>query len=388
MLVKISGLTKHTSMKYTSLLICLLPIINSCGRKDGHIYDECTTVIYNKINNHIIHYTSSNTQLFNLLDFEKLYVYEVGPYRSQTTESKRNVSESKPEKEGFYSEFAHEGFYVKDYFVYRSPIDQVYHLYYNIGKADPKQDWRQPFNEKQFGHATSKDLRTWKIHDTILPVVPDTWESDVVSAPFVVQHEGKFYMAYTGFGPNANQRMGIATSVDLFHWNRIPSNPVAIGPEWTSWKEEVWADFRDPALLRWKGKWLAFNTVKSLKGKNAVAISISKDLIIWEHLSEEMAVFVDWGNPESAVAFTHGDKIYLIASQPWQGKQMLMTDNPLSGNWKTISFNFPKGDWSGWEYIVSPEGKELLSAFLWKKNGNFIRFWELKWNDEIPELVK
>jgi len=375
-------------MKYKYLLICLILILNSCGGSDRHIYEDRKTVNYVEFQNQLQKRIPEYESKYQFVDFEKLHVNEVGPYWSQITESKQNGSEIEPENEGFYSEFAHEGFYVKDYFVFRNPIDQVYHLYYNIGKADLKQDWRQPFNEKQFGHATSKDLRTWKIHDTILPVVPDTWESDVVSAPFVVQHDGKFYMAYTGFGPNANQRMGIATSVDLFHWNRITQNPVAIGPEWTSWKEEGWADFRDPALLKWNGKWLAFNTVKSSKGKNAIAISISKDLISWEHLPEEKAVFVDWGNPESAVAFTHGDRIYLIASQPWQGKQMLMTDNPLSGNWKTISFNFPKGDWSGWEYIVSPEGKELLSAFLWKKNGNFIRFWELKWNDEIPELVK
>lgn len=301
--------------------------------------------------------------------------------------AEKNSRTLNPASGGYYSEFSHAGFYLKDYFVYRSPIDQIYHLYYNIGKADAEQSWRQPFNEKQFGHATSKDLKAWQIHDTILPVVPDTWESDVVSAPHVVRHNDKFYMAYTGFGPNANQRMGIATSDDLFSWVRIPQNPVAVGPEWTNWKEEGWADYRDPGLLQWKGQWLAFNTVKTSKGKNAVAISISKDLVRWKHLPEDKALLADWGNPESAMAFKREDKVYLIASQPWQGNQMWMTDDPLSGDWKTIPFEFPEGDWSGWEYILSPEGKELLSAFLWKKNGNFIRFWELEWQGESPRLI-
>lgn len=308
-----------------------------------------------------------------------------GPAEVEANENgiKNNTSLGK-----FYSEFSHEGFYVKDYFVYRSPIDYTYHLYYNIGKADGKQDWRQPFNEKQFGHATSKDLKNWEIHDTFLTVIPDTWESDVVSAPFVVRHNGLFYMAYTGFGDGtANQRMGIATSEDLFRWTRVPQNPVAVGPEWTKWKEKGWSDYRDPGLLKWDDQWLAFNTVNSKKGE-AVAISVSKDLINWSHLPEDKALFVDWGNPESAVAFKHGDKIYLIASQPWQGNQMWMTDDPLSGNWETIPFEFPEGDWSGWEYIISPEGKELLSAFLWRKNGNFIRFWELEWEGEVPRLVQ
>ena len=288
----------------------------------------------------------------------------------------------------YYSQFSHEGFYVKDYFVFRNPDDGVYHLFYNIGNAGPKQDWRQPFNEKQFGHATSDDLKNWKRHEYILAVVPDTWESDVVSAPFVVMHENKYYMAYTGFGKKANQRMGIATSDDLFNWKRIPENPVAVEPSWTDWKEKGWANFRDPALFKWKDLWLAFNTVSDGKKYHAVAISTSTDLINWEHLPREKAVAVDWGNPESALAFEHENKVYLIASQPWQGAQMWMTDDPLSGNWETIPFNFPEGDWSGWELTTSPEGKPLLSAFLWKKHGNYIRFWEVEWDGQLPYLVR
>lgn len=287
-----------------------------------------------------------------------------------------------------YSEFSHKGFYIKDYFVFRNPIDDLYHLYYNVGKADNKQDWRQTFNEKQFGHATSKDLKTWEIHDHILPVVPESWESDVVSAPFVVKHDGKFYMAYTGFGKRANQRMGIATSDDLFRWKRAPENPVAVGPSWTGWKETGWADFRDPALLKWKGQWLAFNTVSVSKNENAIAISTSNDLIVWEHLPREKAVFVDWGNPESALAFEHDGKVYLIASQPWQGNQMWVTEDPLSGKWAVVPFEFPKGPWSGWEMTASPEGKQLLSAFLWKLDGNFIRFWEVEWEGRMPKLAR
>ncbi|MFN2366414.1 MAG: hypothetical protein ABR523_08140, partial [Desulfurivibrionaceae bacterium] len=305
----------------------------------------------------------------------------LGPVKISTMNEAKNVAS------GYYSEFSHEGFYLKDYFVYRSPIDQVYHLYYNIGNAGPKQHWRQAFNEKQFGHATSEDLRTWEIHDTILPVVSDSWESDVVSAPFVVRHDDKFFMAYTGFGPGANQRMGIAVSDDLFNWERVPENPVAVGPEWTSWQERGWADYRDPGLLKWKDQWIAFNTVKKGR-KNAVAISVSDNLIDWEHLPEEKAVIANWGNPESALAFERNGKVYLIASQPWQGNQMWVTDDPLAGEWKTIPFNFPQGDWSGWEYITAPDGQELLSAFLWKKNGNIIRFWKLEWAGGKPFLVK
>jgi len=297
-------------------------------------------------------------------------------------------SQGEAVEDGFYSEFEHKGFYVKDYFVYRNPDDKVYHLYYNIGNAGPKQMWNQPFNEKQFGHATSKDLKNWVIHDTLLPVVPGTWESDVVSAPYVVRHDDTFYMAYTGFGRRANQRMGIATSDDLFNWTRVPENPVAVGPSWTAWREKGWADFRDPALLEWKGQWIAFNTIKDPQGVGGLAISTSKDLINWEHLPRERSILTNWREPESPVAFKRKDKVYLIASSS-HGRQMWMTDDPLSGNWETVPFVFPsKGIWSGWEYMESPEGKEMLSVFLWKKNGNFIRFWELDWDGDTPRLVK
>ncbi len=290
-------------------------------------------------------------------------------------------------KEAHYSEFAHEGFYVKDYFVFRNPDDGVYHLLYNIGKAGPRQMWRQPFNEKQFGHASSKDLKKWKIHDYVMPVVPGSWESEVVSAPYVVKVNDRFYMVYSGFDHKANQRMGLAVSEDLFNWTRVSEDAVAVGPSWTAWRESGWADYRDPALLEWKGQWLAFNTIRDPKGVGGLAISLSKDLINWEHLPREKSILTTWKAPESPVAFKRGDKVYLIASSG-NGRQMWMTDDPLSGQWETIPFAFPSdGLWSGWEYIVSPEGKEILSAFLWKKNGNFIRFWEVEWNGHIPQLV-
>ena len=133
-----------------------------------------------------------------------------------------------------YSEFMHQGFYLKDYFVFRNPADGVYHLFYNIGKAAAEQNWWQPFNEKQFGHATSKDLKTWKIHDYVMPVIPGTWEEDVVSAPCVVTFNDRFYMVYTGFADNANQRMGLAVSDDLFNWTRVSNTAVAVGPSWTT----------------------------------------------------------------------------------------------------------------------------------------------------------
>jgi len=56
-------------------------------------------------------------------------------------------------------------------------------MFYNVGNAGQSQDWQETGNEKAFGHATSTDLVNWQHHPRVLPVVPGTWEGNVVSAP-------------------------------------------------------------------------------------------------------------------------------------------------------------------------------------------------------------
>ena len=123
-------------------------------------------------------------------------------------------------------EFSREGEYVKDYFVIKE--GDTFHLFYNVGDASPTQDWQEPNNEKEFGHATSKDLKTWEHHPRILKVIPNSFEGQVVSAPSIVKHKGIFYMVYTGFDDRilAAQSIGLATSKDLYNWERCKSNPI------------------------------------------------------------------------------------------------------------------------------------------------------------------
>ena len=108
------------------------------------------------------------------------------------------------------------------------------HLFYNVGAAAPKQDWQMSGNEKEFGHATTTDLANWKSHPRILRVIPGTWEGEVVSAPSILKQGGLYYMFYTGFDDirRGYQSIGLATSKDLFKWERYPENPVNIAPDW------------------------------------------------------------------------------------------------------------------------------------------------------------
>jgi hypothetical protein len=69
------------------------------------------------------------------------------------------------------------------------------------------------------------------------------------------------------------------------------------------------------------------------------------------------------------------------------GKQLLRAANPKTGPWEPIAFRWPApGLWSGWE-VVEDGNRTIFSAFEWKSFGNHIRFWDVRWKDNVPEVV-
>ena len=86
------------------------------------------------------------------------------------------------------------------------------HLFYNVGKASPSQNWLEPGNVDAFGHATSTDLKTWTSHNRVMHVVPDSWEGQTVSAPSILKVDNTYKMIYTGFSDkiHGNQTIGLA----------------------------------------------------------------------------------------------------------------------------------------------------------------------------------
>ena len=278
-------------------------------------------------------------------------------------------------------EFRVAGEYYKDFFLLKH--EEVYHLYYNVGTADDhSQQWTQPGNEKCLGHATSVDLRRWDIHPRILPVVPGTWESQVVSAPCVVRSGDRWQMVYTGFDNSLSERIGHASSSDLFHWERDPKNPRYAGPAWTQWRPDGWADCRDPHLVEHRGAWLMFSCVLHENGHGAVALARSHDLLDWEDLGPAVQTAPV---PESPVVFERAGRWYLLCSAGDAGA--FIADAP-DGRWEPIPMKLPP-DWYAWEVLRETHaGREryVIAAFHWKLNGNLIRFWELNFNGELPVI--
>jgi hypothetical protein len=296
----------------------------------------------------------------------------------------------KPIKEGLLpvidrkvGEFSREGEYMKDYYVFRE--GDTYHLFYNVGKASATQEWTEPGNEKAFGHATSKDLKKWEHHPRILEAVPGTWEGEVVSAPSVIKRDGTYYLFYTGFDDRVRgkQSIGFATSKDLFHWERHAGNPVYEAPPWTARNPSGWLDCRDAHVIAYGKEFLLFTMVTTAEGKGAIAVASSPDLVKWKDLGPAVVTFT---TPESPRVFEHDGLYYMFASSA-HGKELFKTANPKTGPWESIAFAWPApGLWSGWE-VVENGKRTIFSAFEWKTFGNFIRFWDVRWNQGVPSVV-
>lgn len=107
------------------------------------------------------------------------------------------------------------------------------------------------------GHAVSSDLTRWSVlPDALQPGPPGSWDDLATWTGSVLAHDGRWYMLYTGINRSERgliQRIGLATSDDLSHWQKHGDNPVLeADPRWyellepSRWRDQSW---RDPWLF-------------------------------------------------------------------------------------------------------------------------------------------
>ncbi len=145
------------------------------------------------------------------------------------------------------------------------------------------------------GHATSKDLVQWtEAADVLAPAASPafddlaTWTGSVVRGP-----DGTWFMFYTG-GSNTRQgvkqRIGVATSTDLYTWHRHPASPVVeCDPRWYELLgpgcDEAWRDpwvFPDPGGDGWHMLLTARSSGGAVSQRGVVGHARSADLVRWE----------------------------------------------------------------------------------------------------------
>jgi beta-fructofuranosidase len=148
------------------------------------------------------------------------------------------------------------------------------------------------------GHAVSADFASWQVlPDALTPGEAGSWDDLAVWTGSAIAHGGGWSMLYTGISRSEGglvQRIGLATSTDLLHWEKHPDNPVLeADPRFYEqldqgrWRDQSW---RDPWLFRHgdDGYVHALITARSPcgppDGAGVVAHARSRDLVAWEVL--------------------------------------------------------------------------------------------------------
>ncbi len=148
------------------------------------------------------------------------------------------------------------------------------------------------------GHAISSDLCSWRVlPDALHPGPGGSWDDLATWTGSAIDHEGLWYMLYTGINRAERgviQRIGLAVSDDLVHWEKHPANPVLeADPRWyelldlARWRDLSWRDpwvFRDPADGSFHALITARSPVGRADGAGVVAHACSSDLVDWELL--------------------------------------------------------------------------------------------------------
>ncbi len=245
---------------------------------------------------------------------------------------------------------------IKDFSLIK--VGNTIHLFHI---TDPGRSW-QHGGERLFGHATSQNLRSWTTLSRIdslytNPELPNSWSESGVWAPHVVEHNGEYFMFYTGVEfpaatPNSNhfQRIGLAKSTDLNYWERynfsgenglILDGPDPIDHPWSEYYSgQGMHDLRDPFVFDNGSEYVMFVSTKANdeNGNTAlvIAYATSSNLVDWEW--GDHWIRGTWPPPrqkaESPNLVKYGDNYFLM----WTFKSNAMPNGAVKIAYSTNIF--------------------------------------------------
>lgn len=273
-----------------------------------------------------------------------------------------------------------------------------HHLFYLQAPRSLEEEDRRHWHAS-IGHAISTDLRHWEIlPDALHPGAAGAWDDLTVWTGSVLQHDGRWWMLYTGVSRRENgriQRIGLATSEDLVRWKRHPGNPlIETDPRWYErgvpehWHDQAW---RDPALWRHPtaGTFHAFITARANDGpprtRGVIAHARSKDLERWEVLPPVTEPCGRYGQLEVPQLVEVEGRWLLLFSRsieyddpataaPTTGTNFYVADDPL-GPFPCDREGVLTEDAEGSRYsgkLVMHEGRWWFLAFRNLEGGRFI----------------
>ena len=166
-----------------------------------------------------------------------------------------------------------ERWYINDH-TFIQGRDGLWHLF-GITHREPS----APQQERFFAHATATNLLgPWTKQRPVLRFDRRQRET-VVWAPYVLEHDGRYWMYYCGGGEEHSRfKIQLATSTDLWSWQRCAENPMVVDG----------VDARDPMVLRVGDQWVMYYTATSAPqgGYHTVCAVTSRDLIHWSDKRE------------------------------------------------------------------------------------------------------
>lgn len=148
------------------------------------------------------------------------------------------------------------------------------------------------------GHATSRDLRLWRVlPDALTPGRAGSWDDLAIWTGSVIERDGRWYMAYTGTNRSEGgliQRIGLAVSHDLERWEKHSGNPIIEADgrwyellDFDRWRDQSWRDpwlYEDDKSRTVRALITARARTGEPDGAGVIAQASTKDLTTWEVL--------------------------------------------------------------------------------------------------------
>ena len=148
------------------------------------------------------------------------------------------------------------------------------------------------------GLAVSHDLRQWVNYGTVLEAgSPGSWDDQATWTGSVIIRDGLAYMFYTGLCQAERgfvQRIGLAISTDLVHWERDPGNPLLEVD--TGWYEPQNSEQKEAQT--WRDPYVVYSSDEETyymflsarvnegphDGRGVIGLARSTNLVSWEVL--------------------------------------------------------------------------------------------------------
>lgn len=138
----------------------------------------------------------------------------------------------------------------------------------------------------RIGLAISEDGYNFtKYEGNVIDVGADgTWDSSAVADPYVIEHNGKYYMYYLGANEVDIQRLGVAVSTDGIHWTKNSGNALLdVGASGTFDENGL----GEPSVYYQAPYFYMLYTGRSASEQRNIGLAISVDGVNWEKQNTE-----------------------------------------------------------------------------------------------------